>query len=157
MSSFDFNPYEAAPAVSQSYELIPNGVYNVVISKSEMGTTQKGDAKLSLTMDICEGSHPEFANRKVFENLNIGNSNPKAREISREQLSAICSIMGEGTVEGPDDLVGGEIAVRIGTQEARGEYAARNVVKGYLKRKDEASAPAASATEAAPAKKAWAR
>lgn len=158
MSGFGYDVYAVEPDTGGSFELLRNGVYKAAIVKAEMGQTLAGDDKLELQFEIDEVEHPEYANRKVFENLNIGCSHEKAREIARGQLSAICHALGDG-IEDPEDLVGGEILIRVGTQKATADYDARNVVKGF-KAIEQESAPSSAPQQEdgeAPPKKKWQR
>lgn len=135
MSGFGYDPYSVEPDDGGSFELLKNGVYKAMISKAEMAQTKAGDDKLDLVLEIDGDEHPDYANRKIFETLNIGNSSQKARDIARGQLRSICDAFGDG-IEDPEDLVGGDLLIRVGTQKASGDYDARNVVKGFKSLED---------------------
>ncbi|MGF1580278.1 MAG: DUF669 domain-containing protein [Gemmataceae bacterium] len=124
-----FNAADVEPA--ESFGLIPRGPYVAVISQSEMKNTKRGDGQyLELTFQITEGG---FKNRLLWARLNLDNPNPKAVEIARAELSAICRAVGVLQPRDSVDLhnlpLGIEVAVR--KREDTGENT--NEIKGYFK------------------------
>lgn len=88
MPSFDARQVEPA----KLFEAVPAGWYNVKIVKSENKPTQKaGGIYLELEIEIIDG---EFANRKVWERLNLVNDNEVAVRIAYQQLACICNATG---------------------------------------------------------------
>ncbi len=86
--NFDANTVEP----SEAFEALPAGWYQTIISNSEMKPTSRKDGSyLQLEMTIIEG---QFAGRKLFDRLNIHNSNQVAQEIAYKTLSAICHAVG---------------------------------------------------------------
>jgi hypothetical protein len=83
----------------------------------------------------------------VFGNLNIKNPNPKAEEIGRADLGEIMRAIGLAKVTDTDQLVGGQIGIKLAIKEDA-QYGASNEVKGY---KSLAGSVAPSATPSAPA------
>jgi hypothetical protein len=128
MSDFDFNidDYEA----SESFDLLPNGWYAATIIESEMKPTKAGPEQLAITFEMDANKHPEAANRRVWDSLNINNASEKARDIARSHLKALCLAAGL-QVQNASDLLGAQLLVRVGVQPARDGYEARNTVKGY--------------------------
>ncbi|MEM9073932.1 MAG: DUF669 domain-containing protein, partial [Myxococcota bacterium] len=73
---------------SQSYELLPTGWYEALITESEMKDTKSGKGQyLELTFEIISGDHKT---RRMWARLNLSNPNTKAVEIAEKDLSAIC-------------------------------------------------------------------
>jgi hypothetical protein len=97
----------------------------------------------------------------VFGNLNIKNANPKAEEIGRQQLGDIMRAIGLAKVTDTDQLIGGQIAIKLEVKEDA-QYGASNEVKGF-KSVSGSAAPAAAIPQvqsnSAPAKAAppWAK
>lgn len=81
--NFDANSIEP-----QSFDALPAGFYNAIITDSEWGENKTGNGRhLKLTFQIFEG---EYKGRKVFTRLNLEHSNTQTVEIARQNLSAIC-------------------------------------------------------------------
>lgn len=81
-----FDATQVEPSVG--FELLPPGVYTVVIADSERFATKSGNGDcLKLVMEVIEG---EYKNRKLYENLNLWNVKPNIQQMSRAILSAIC-------------------------------------------------------------------
>jgi len=90
MAILDFNADTVEP--SSGFEVIPIGDYKAVVTASEMKDTKKGNGKyLQLTYDILEG---KYKGRKLFDRLNLKNSNQKTVEIAQRDLSALCRAVG---------------------------------------------------------------
>ena len=86
MAQLNFNAAEVQPL--DSFEAIPAGTYEAVITDSEMKPTKSGTGSyLEITVEIISG---EFQGRKVWARLNLANQNVKAVEIARRELSSIC-------------------------------------------------------------------
>lgn len=127
MASFNFNADSVAPSVG--FEPIPAGKYPAIIEASEIKPTQAGTGKrLNLTFSILGG---EFANRKIFEGLNIENPNADAQRISLENLSAICHAVGVKNLTNTEQLHNKPLTISVRIKAASGDYEARNVIKGY--------------------------
>ena len=125
MASLDggFNANDVEPHVG--FEPIPTGDYLVVITNTDRQTTKDGSGQLlKLDVQIIDGAHK---GRTLFDRLNLWNKSPKATEIARGTLSAICRAVG---VMQPRDTV--EIhnipliaSVKVEKREDNGEYANR--------------------------------
>lgn len=80
--------FDATTVVPQSYEPLPVGIYNAIITESEWGQTRSGNGRfLKITFQVYDG---EYKGRMVFTRLNLENPNTQTVEIARQQLSAIC-------------------------------------------------------------------
>lgn len=138
-----FNASNVEPA--QDFEAMPAGEYVACIVDSEFKPTNAGDGSyLSLTLEILEG---EYANRKVWNNLNLDNPNAKAVEISERVLSSICHACAENsgnqallTPENSEELYNIPMIIRLEVKEWQGNT--NNEVKSYKTYGGEAPVPA---------------
>ncbi len=74
------------------FEPLPAGKYVACITASEMKATKQGDGSyLQLELTVLEG---EYKGRKVWDRLCLNHSNPKAVQIARGTLSALCRSIG---------------------------------------------------------------
>ncbi len=82
---FDVSTYEAPKRTS--FEPLPPGDYNAMITDSQMKITKAGTGEyLELTIQIIDGAH---SGRRLWERLNVVNANKVAEEIARSQLNGI--------------------------------------------------------------------
>lgn len=96
--TFDANNVEPA----QIMEAIPPGEYVVQIVGSEMKATRSGEGQfLALDLQVIDGP---FANRHLWDNLNLINNNTQTVEIAQRTLSAICHAVGKLTVNDSEEL-----------------------------------------------------
>lgn len=158
----EFNVNEL-PQGNGNFEPLPAGWYTATISQSELKDTKAGNGQyIKLRYDITGPSHQ---GRVVFGNLNIKNANPKAEEIGRADLGEIMRAIGLAKVTDTDQLIGGQIGIKLSIKEDA-QYGASNEVKGFksvsgsaapaaasIPAKTAAPAPAASAKAAPP----WAK
>ena len=158
------------PQSDRNYELIPEGWYNVTITKAELGTTKAGTGqKIDIRYDIVG---PTQQGRVIFQAVNIRNQSQKAEEIGRQQLGEIMRAIGLAKVEDTDQLVGGQLCIKIKIKQptdkdkAAGYTENKNEVAGYkavgggsVPLPNAAPAAAAPAATSAPggAKPPWAR
>lgn len=117
------------PQSEQSYDLLPPGWYQASITKAELKATKDGSGQyIALRYDITGPSHQ---GRVVFGNLNIKNRSVKAEEIGRQQLGELMRSIGLARVQDTDQLIGGQLQIKVAIQEGSNGYEARNEVKGY--------------------------
>ena len=145
--NFYFDASQNEPQVA--FDPVPDGWYAVTVTGAEWAPTKAGPQLLKLTLEIDGNAHPQFANRKLWDRLNLNNTNQQAREIAQRTLSSICHAVGKLQLAGISDLLGMRLRAKAKAIPAEGQYEARNEVKGY-KALDEAAAPKAAAP-AAPA------
>ena len=82
---FDVSTYEAPKRTS--FEPLPPGDSNAMITDSQMKATKAGTGEyLELTMQIIDGAH---SGRRIWERLNVVNASKVAEEIARSQLNGI--------------------------------------------------------------------
>jgi hypothetical protein len=139
---------DTLPVSDRNFEPLPAGWYSAVVNGAEIKVTKAGTGKyISVRYDIVGPTHQ---GRVVFGNLNIKNPNPTAEKIGREQLGEIMRAIGLATVQDTDQLIGGQLMIKLEIRESE-QYGNSNDVKGF---KSAGSAPpaAAKAAPAAPAK-----
>ncbi len=131
------------PQSDRNYELIPEGWYNVSITKAELGTTKAGTGqKIDIRYDI---TGPSQQGRVVFQAVNIRNQSQKAEEIGRQQLGEIMRAIGLARVEDTDQLIGGQLCIKIKIKQPSD----KDKAAGYTENKNEvAGFKAANGTNA---------
>ena len=128
------------------YDVLPAGKYRAQIVESEMRVTRNGMGQfLWLMLDIIEGP---YQGRKLFDQLNLVNSNPQTVEIAQRTLSAICHATGKLQVNDSVDLHLVPMTIQVGVKPPKDGYSEKNTIR-YLV--PERTAPAAPAYQAAPA------
>jgi hypothetical protein len=139
---------------------IPMDDYLAIITDSEMKDTKKGDGKyLLLTYEVIEG---DFKGRKIFETLNLVNSNQTAVEIAQRALSAVCRATGVLHPKDSSELHGKPLVISVGIRAGSNGFEDKNVIRGYsrvdgkeLKDVTDASAPVKGAATTTKPKKPW--
>lgn len=125
---------------SESFDPLPPGKYKAMIVASEIKDTQAGDGKyLKLEFQILEG---EFANRRLWTNLNLRNPNQKAMEIAYRDLAAIESALGLRNVQRSEDLHDRPLIVKVKIEKGKDGYDDQNRINGYFAIDNSAPAPA---------------
>jgi len=136
---------DTLPVSDRNFEPLPAGWYTAVVNGAEIKVTKAGTGKyIAVRYDITGPTHQ---GRVVFGNLNIKNPNPTAEKIGREQLGEIMRAIGLATVQDTDQLIGGQLMIKLDVRESE-QYGASNDVKGF---KFAGSTPLAAAAKAAPA------
>ena len=127
------------------YDVLPAGKYRAQIVESEMRVTRNGMGQfLWLMLDIIEGP---YQSRKLFDQLNLVNSNPQTVEIAQRTLSAICHATGKLQVNDSVDLHLVPMTIQVGVKPPKDGYSEKNTIRYLVPEK----APAAPAYQAAPA------
>jgi hypothetical protein len=152
MAQFSFNATEVEP--STGYTPIPAGKYLAVITEDEMKDSKSGGQYLKLTFELIEG---EYKGRKLWVNLNLVNSNPKAVEIARADLSAICRAVNVMQLQDTVQLYNLPLVINVKCKKNAETGEMQNEVKGYEAKAN--YAPGAVAAAPAPQTGAlpWAR
>jgi hypothetical protein len=142
---------DSLPTPTNNFEPLPAGWYTAVVNGAEIKNTKAGTGQyIAVRYDITGPTHQ---GRVVFGNLNIKNPNPKAEEIGRQQLGELMRAIGLTTVQDTDQLIGGQLSIKLDVRESE-QYGASNDVKGY--KSNGAVAPvAAKAPAAAKAAPPW--
>lgn len=127
MAAINFDATTVAP--NASFDPLPAGWYNANITSSEMKPTKDGSgAYIQLELTILDG---QYANRKVFDRLNVQNKSQVAQEIAYATLSSICHATGVIQVQDTSQLHGIPMEVKLSVRAASDGYEAANDVKGY--------------------------
>ena len=95
---FDVSTYEAPKKTS--FEPLPPGDYNAIITDSQMKITKAGTGEyLELTMQVIDGAH---SGRRLWERLNVVNANKTAEEIAAEasEMTVFEDFVQEEVMEG---------------------------------------------------------
>ncbi len=130
------NQYFDAQSVEPNvpYETLPPGEYVVHIINSEMRDTKDFNGQyLWLDMQILDG---QFANRHLYDRLNLINQNDEAVKIAQRTLSAICRAVNVLGFEDTEDLhfkpFLAVVKVRPAGKDKNGiDREAQNEIKGY--------------------------
>jgi hypothetical protein len=127
MAQLNFNAATVAP--STGFDVIPAGNYNVRITGSEMKPTKDGSGSyLSLTLTVADGP---FANRKLFDRLNLNNKNKVTVDIAYQTLSAICHATGVIQLQDSTQLHGILLSCKVKVKPAEGKYDEGNEISSY--------------------------
>jgi len=140
---FQFKPADIEPR--QSFDVLQPGQYRCRIVRAEgrMANKQETGEMLSLEFEVLE---PEYAGRRLWALLCVEHQTDQVRKIAQEQVSAICHAIGKPNASGAEDLLGGDLMVRVKVKPANDKYEARNECVGYkpIDGKTNAAAPAAA-------------
>jgi hypothetical protein len=154
MANFNFNAASVEPMQPRSYAPLPDGEYEMMITKSDVKPTKAGTGHyLELEMQVVGGEH---SGRRHWERLNVDNPNKQAEDIAKAALAALCM-----AVDVPDltDTTQLHDIIFTAKVEIDRKEPDRNRITGYASATDSAPAPAAkpAAKPAAPAagKKPW--
>jgi len=132
-----FNAADVDP--TDQFEPLQNGEYTMVITDSEMKPSKSGGQYLQLILEVVDGQNK---GRKVWDRLNLENSNRTAVEIAQRQLSQLCHAIGIMCPDDSQDLHNKPILVKIAYRPASGKFEASNDVKGYKPLGGSVAAPA---------------
>ena len=109
MVQLNFNANNVVPA--KGFDLMPAGDYLAVIDDSQMVPTKSGTGEmLVLTFQIIDGP---FEGRKQWARLNVVNQNPKAEEIAKGELAAICLAVGVPEMQDTAELHSKPLRIRL--------------------------------------------
>lgn len=152
MANLNFDASTVAPATAP--EAIPAGWYTGHMTASEMKPTSDGTGAY-LEAEFTILAPQEYANRKVFDRINLRNKNPVAVEIGYKTLSAICHAVGIIQVQDSTQLHNRPLQIKVGLRPAGPgadgkHYDASNEVKGYKGVEGASGAPAAPAAPVGP-------
>jgi len=144
-----FTDEDLASTGDGDFSPLPAGEYSVTIDGADLKQTKAGDGTYINLKMIVDG--PTHMGRIVFSMLNIQNPSQKAEAIGRGQLGDILRILGiqAATFEDTDQLLSGQMIVKLSIKEAQGDYKAGNNVQSYKPLTGGSQAPAPR--QAAPA------
>lgn len=140
MASLNF---DATSIDTSSHDPIPAGVYEALITDSEIRATRAGNGKgINLTFEILSGPHK---GRKVWAWINFQHPKAEAQRIGQEELARICKAVGVGKLDDTNQLHNLPMMITVAIDK---DDQSRNVIKNY-KAKDGAAPAQASAAPAA--------
>lgn len=123
---FTFDASQVAP---NSFEIVPAGWYNVIITDAEMAPTKKeGGQMLKMTLEVQDGPHK---GRKLFDRLNLVNENPKAVEIAFRTLSSICHAINRIQIQDLEQIKGVPMLAKVKVTAPTQDYESSNEIKMY--------------------------
>lgn len=114
------------------YEELPNGVYDLEITESDVVPTKSGNGTvLKATNTVVAPS--EYEGRKLFSTYNLENANAQAQEIGQRQFASLCRAISVTEVEDSEELHFKTYRVKIGLGKPSkdGQYPARAEIKRY--------------------------
>jgi len=152
MANFQFNANDV-PEDTRSFDPLPAGEYTMQVIDSEIRDTKAGTGQqLVLTLEVIDGP---YANRRVWDRLNIVNQNPDAQRISERALADLCLAIGLAKITDSEMLHFKPFTGRVTiTTDKSGQYGPQNRVR-YKPRGGAAPAPRPAA--AANSTKPWSR
>lgn len=140
MAQINFN---AAEVETTSRDAIPTGIYEAVVTDSEMRATKSGlGMGINLTFEIL--SDGPAKGRKVFVWINYEHPKAEAQRIGREELASLCKAVGVAELNDTNQLHNLPLMVTVGVDR---NDPTRNVVKAY-KPKAAQQTPAAQTSPA---------
>lgn len=84
--------FDATTVEAPSFEALPVGLYEVVITDSKLQETKSGNGTmLVLDLEVISG---DYQGRKLWDRLNLVNPSSTAVEIARQTLASICRAVG---------------------------------------------------------------
>lgn len=126
MASLNFDATAVEP--SEAFDVLAKGKYLCMAVASQIKPTKSGTGDyLEITFEVLDGAGK---GRKIWERLNIRNTNKKAEEISQRQLSALCRAVGISNLQDTDQLHNLPVVLDIEIEQREG-YDPQNRVKGY--------------------------
>lgn len=148
MATLNFDANTVEP--NAGFSPLPAGKYLAVITEDEMKESARG-RYLQLKFEVIEG---EYNGRNLWARLNLEHENPKAVQIARGDLSAICRAVGVMQLRDSVELLNIPLVITVRCKVDANTNEMRNEIKGYEPRN--AAAPAAVAAPQT-AKAPWAR
>lgn len=128
MVQLAFNAQTVQPTAA--LDPVPSDNYTVMITKSEEKPTKKQDGSyIELELSIQQG---QYKGRKVYDRLNIKNTNETAVTIAYSTLSAICHVTGRLNIQDTAQLHNvpfQAVVVKVERKDQPGTFS--NEVRGY--------------------------
>lgn len=117
LSALNYDPAKTEDVGEGGFRVIPPGIYNVIISNSELKDNRAGNGKyLEVTYQIIEGR--EFIGKTVKDRLNIIHTDPKTQKFAHSQLKKICDAVGhKGQLKDSNQLHGKPMSIRVVIEE----------------------------------------
>ncbi|WP_163834762.1 DUF669 domain-containing protein [Spartinivicinus ruber] len=126
MASFGFNTGEYDP--NAGFEVLPAGDYIAMLVEADIKANSKGTGQfINCKWLITEG---EFANRNIFDAVNITHQNTMAEKLGRQRLSAIAHAIGIPDAQDTDQLLQKPCVLNLGIKNDK-EYGDKNIIKKF--------------------------
>ena len=124
---------------SGDFSPLPAGWYPAEIDTAVITDTKAGTGKyIKLCLTVIGEN---FANRKLFGNINIQNPNEICVEIGQRQLAEIGKACGLTAITSTDDLLGKTLQVKVAVREEKG-YEPTNEMKSWKALGEQVAQPA---------------
>lgn len=150
MAQLNFN---AAEIDTTSRDAIPSGVYEAVVTDSEMRATKSGAGMgINLAFEII--SDGPAKGRKVFVWINYEHPNVEAQRIGREELASLCKAVGVANLTDTNQLHNLPLLVTVGVDR---NDPTRNAVKKYAAKAAQQAPAAQTASPTASGTPPWRR
>lgn len=119
-----------AEAKKGGFDPLPDGMYVVMVAKSDIRQSKSSDGKYAaMEYEVVEG---EYKGRKVFENLNLWNSNSTAVSIAKAALGNLQLACRLPKISDTSELHGIPFVLKVGQKKDKDTGEIRQTVKGYL-------------------------
>lgn len=142
----DFDP-TSVPEDERNFDVLPAGDYQLQVIDSEVIALRSGNGDmLKLTLEVLDGP---FANRKVWDNLNIRHTNAQAQSIAQRALADLCLAVGVQGLRNSEDLHFKPFVGTLKVEPPKDGYDAQNRVKKYKPRGGVAPTSRPAPTQAA--------
>ena len=150
MATINFNANDVQPS---SFEPLPAGTYEAVVSSSESKAMKSGNGMgFDFCYDIVSGP---YTGRKVFGWITFEHrTSPQAQQIGREQLSSLCRAVGITQLNDTTQLHNLPLLITIGIDR---NDPTRNVIKGFKAKTGTTAAPAKPVAQQSTGAAPWAR
>ena len=113
-----------------NYELLPAGFYTAQVTDSSIAPLKSGNGEgLKLTFTVLSDN---YRGRKVFANLNVRHSNPKAETIAQQLLRELCESIGLARLNDTVELHNKPVQIKVKVRkDETGNYSDQNEVAGF--------------------------
>lgn len=143
--------FDASAVEPNTFEAIPQGTYNAIITESEWKQTSSGNGRyLQMKFQVIDG---QYKGRVLFARLNLENPNAKAVEIARSQLSTICRAVGVMKPNDSCELHNLPLGISVVCRKNESTGDVVNDIKSFRTRLAVSAVPQDNASDVAP----WAR
>lgn len=114
-----------------SFTPIPAGDYMVQVVEGSVVRKDNGDAMMKLMFEVMDG---KFANRKLYENLNIRHSNPTAQKIALEMLTELWrdAMGGSGNPPNVEVMTFKPVRARVAVEKRKDNGEMQNRIKRFF-------------------------
>lgn len=121
-----FNVVDHVPS---SPDPVPAGWYTAKITDAKVKDTKAGTGKfLEVTFSILG---PSYEGRCVWGRFNLKNPNPQAEQIGQSQFMDMARAIGLEVVNDSDQILGGELDIKVTVKKGDEQYSDSNDVKGF--------------------------